>query len=220
MIPAGGKRTTQRKPTLSRADATREKLLVSATEYFAKRGFDGSTRELAKSIGVSQSFLYHYFYRKVYLINSVYNRLYGMRWRQEWDEIFTDKTLSGRERIKTFYLSYYRTVLKRPWTRIFLFGALRGLDIHKKSADLVQEKIFPRIIGELYGDRPSLTISELTDEEFELAWHMHSTIFYLAVRRWVLRLKSPFAVDESISFAVDVFFDGARRKLGIISDSN
>lgn len=207
------KRAPSRKAAADQADGMRERILARATEYFAEHGFDGSTRDLAKSIGISQSLLYHYFSQKGELTTSVYNRLYASRWRPEWDAIFGDTTLSGREKIKRFYLSYYRTVLKRPWTRIFLLGAMKGLDIHRKNFDVVREKIFPLIIAELRGDSRPLILSELSDLEIELAWNLHSSIFYLAVRRWILRLKGRFGVEESIAFSVDVFLDGASNTL-------
>jgi AcrR family transcriptional regulator len=204
---------SEHKASSAQTDAKRDVILASASDYFAEKGFEGSTRDLARNIGVSQSLLYHYFSQKDDLTTSVYNRLYSSRWRSEWDEIFMDPELDGREKIKRFYISYYRNVLKRPWTRIFMFGALKGLDIHRKNFDVVREKIFPLVIAELRGDRRALTLPDLTDVELELAWNLHSSIFYLAVRRWILRLKGRLGVEESIRFAIDVFLDGALRTL-------
>lgn len=184
-------------------------ILASASDYFAEHGFEGGTRDLARSIGVSQSLLYHYFEQKDDLITSVYTRLFTSRWRQEWDALFLDPGLDAREKIKRFYISYYKHVLKRPWTRIFMYGALKGLDIHRKNFDVVRETVFPLVISELRGGGQVLTLPDLTDLEYELAWNLHSSIFYLAVRRWVLRLRGRTTIEASISLTIDIFLDGA-----------
>lgn len=211
LSPRFGRRST--KAGSRQGDVQRNRILMSATEYFAERGFDGSTHVLAKSIGVSQSLLYHYYSQKEDLVLGVYNRLFTNRWKPEWDEIFTDPSLDARAKIKKFYISYYRHVLNRPWTRIFLFGALKGLDIHKKNFDVVREKVFPMVISELRQSKGLAPSSDLSDREVEIAWNLHATIFYLAIRRWVLRLRGRFSAEESISFSIDLFLDGATHML-------
>src|SRR5690606_2868800 len=192
-------RAVARKSASALTDARKDVILASASDYFAEHGFEGGTRDLARSIGVSQSLLYHYFEQKDDLITSVYTRLFTSRWRREWDALFLDPDLDAREKIKRFYVSYYKHVLKRPWTRTFMDGALKRLDIDRKDFDVVQETVFPLIISELRGGRQVLTLPDLTDLEYELAWNLHSSIFYLAVRRWVLRLRGRTTIEASIS---------------------
>lgn len=223
MSEVGGRqqrqRASTRKPISAQNDAKRDMILASAGDYFAEQGFEGSTRDLARSIGVSQSLLYHYFSQKDDLTTSVYARLFSSRWRSEWDTLFLDPSLDARQKIKRFYISYYRTVLKRPWTRIFMFGALKGLDIHRKNFDVVREKIFPLVISEIRGEGQTLSLSDLSDIEYELAWNLHSSIFYLAVRRWVLRLKGRLGWEDAIDLNIDLFLDGAARTLEKRSDT-
>lgn len=54
----------------------REQMIVrKAVKFFAEHGFDASTRELAKHIGVTQSLLYRYFPTKQALIEKVYSHV-------------------------------------------------------------------------------------------------------------------------------------------------
>ena len=44
-------------------------IVEGAIHYFAEHGFDGETRALARSIGVSQALIFHYFPTKEALID-------------------------------------------------------------------------------------------------------------------------------------------------------
>jgi AcrR family transcriptional regulator len=46
--------------------------------------FSGSTRELAKRVGVTQALLYRHFPTKSSLIEAVYDELYVARWDADW----------------------------------------------------------------------------------------------------------------------------------------
>ena len=57
----------------------RQHLIEEAFAYFAEVGLGGSTRELAKRMGVTQPLLYRYFPTKEGLIESVYDLIYVNR---------------------------------------------------------------------------------------------------------------------------------------------
>ncbi|MCC7276489.1 MAG: TetR/AcrR family transcriptional regulator [Alphaproteobacteria bacterium] len=196
-------------------DRRRRQIIESAARYFAAHGFHGGTRVLARYIGISQSLFYHYFRSKDDLIAEVYRYLFESRWKPEWEQIFDDPELSARQKIVRFYSEYFREVLNAEWTRIFLFAALSGRDLHKRNHDVVQDRIFPWLVNEVRGGTgPARRVAELTDLEFEIAWNLHASIFYLAIREWVLRLDGRIPLARTIETAVDVFLEGARRLPG------
>ncbi|KCV36277.1 TetR/AcrR family transcriptional regulator, partial [Bordetella bronchiseptica] len=53
-----------------------QQIVEKAIEHFTKNGFEGSTRELAKQIGVTQPLLYRYFSSKEALIERVYAEVF------------------------------------------------------------------------------------------------------------------------------------------------
>ncbi|MDI7047032.1 TetR/AcrR family transcriptional regulator, partial [Escherichia coli] len=59
------------------APEVRERQIVlKAVDHFATHGFSGSTRELARQLGVTQPLLYRYFPSKEALIDRVYEEVY------------------------------------------------------------------------------------------------------------------------------------------------
>ncbi|MDW7710423.1 MAG: TetR/AcrR family transcriptional regulator [Deferrisomatales bacterium] len=59
-----------------RAQATRRKILVAATELFARRGYHKtSTADLAATIGMTQGAVFHHFASKEALLHAVLERL-------------------------------------------------------------------------------------------------------------------------------------------------
>src|ERR1700729_3138383 len=76
-------------------------IVEKAIDHFATHGFSGSTRELAKQIGVTQPLLYRYFPSKEALIDRVYNEIY--RWDPQWESLIADRSIPLQERLCTLY---------------------------------------------------------------------------------------------------------------------
>ncbi len=162
-------------------DDRREEFLTKAVEFFAQEGFESSTRELARRLGVTQPLLYRYFPSKGDLIAEVYDAVYVKRWREEWGLLLTDRSRPVRDRLLDFYVAYTNVVFHNDWMRIFLFSGLKGMDINRRYMKLVRARILEPILAELrfeagYDDLVA------TDEEVEFAWIMHGGIFYYGVR--------------------------------------
>src|SRR3546814_5858075 len=83
-----------------------QRIVEEATRYFAEVGFRGTTRELARRLGVSQPLLYRYFPDKQALIDRVYATVVAGRWREEWTALLADRTLPLDETLKRFYRAY------------------------------------------------------------------------------------------------------------------
>jgi AcrR family transcriptional regulator len=64
----------------------RERLIVeAAVRFFAENGFEGQTRKLAASLGITQPLLYRYFPSKEALIERVYQEVFIGRWNPDWE---------------------------------------------------------------------------------------------------------------------------------------
>lgn len=104
----------------------RDDIIRKATSFFSEHGFEASTRDLAKQLGITQPLLYRYFPSKDDLIREVYQKVYLDRWRPEWDTLLLDRSLTIRVRLQNFYEAYTDAIFTREWIRIYLFAGLRA----------------------------------------------------------------------------------------------
>src|ERR1700754_1208762 len=80
--------------------ADRERAIVDeAIRFFAERGFEGQTRELAKRMGITHSAIYRHFPSKEALIERVYEEVYLSRWSSSWGPLIRDRNLSLQARL-------------------------------------------------------------------------------------------------------------------------
>ncbi len=187
----------------------RERMIVEgAIHYFAEHGFDGETRTLASSIGVSQALIFHYFPTKEALIDRVYQDVFLSRWKEQWVEILGDRSRPLRSRLKEFYRDYYATGDRPEWIRITLYSALRDIDINSRYHARVREHIIKRIAIELreelgveYVDRPA------EDYEEHLVYSLHSSVIYQLIRKHIYRMESPDDMTPMIDANVDLFMN-------------
>jgi AcrR family transcriptional regulator len=204
--------STQPKTYLSYAD--REKQIVEkAIEYFSENGFQASTREIAKHIGVTQPLLYRYFKTKNELVDRVFSEVFLTRWKGEWQVQLQDRSVPFRERLKIYLKDYCDSILHRDWIRIFLLGALNDQSINKRYISMLQERTFPIILNEFYH---SIGVTN-TDEanwklDSEILWSFHSSFFYLGVRKYVYQLPVPDDINNLVDTKVDAFLDGAAKE--------
>ncbi|HUC61235.1 MAG TPA: TetR/AcrR family transcriptional regulator [Alphaproteobacteria bacterium] len=192
-------------------DERERRIAQEAVRFFAERGFEGQTRELAKRIGITQPLLYRYFPSKEALIERVYQEVFVGRWNPHWEEWLDDRSRPLEERLVRFYQDYARTILGYEWVRLFMFSGLRGLDINSRYVRLLRDRVFSRVIAEIrfsYG-RPPLVEVPMTEAEMETVWGLHAAIFYLGVRRWIYGLPIPADLNRTIAEKVAVLLEGA-----------
>lgn len=197
--------TTRR---LSAQDRERQ-IVEKAVQHFTRHGFAGSTRELARELGVTQPLLYRYFPSKEVLIDRVYAEVFDSS--PTWESVSADRSIPLNERLHRFYVSYSATILREEWIRIFIFAGLTREGINKKYLNKLRNKVFLPVLEEV---RQSFDIAEpktadVLDAEVELVWGLHASIFYLGVRKWIYGLKIPKDIDNVIRAKVDVFLSGA-----------
>ncbi|WP_082926690.1 TetR/AcrR family transcriptional regulator [Cupriavidus sp. D384] len=186
-----------------------QQIVEKAIEHFTRNGFGGSTRELAKQIGVTQPLLYRYFASKDALIERVYNEVF--QWRPDWDRQITDRSLPLTERLHAFYLDYSSVILREEWIRLFIFAGLTHEGINNKYLSKLRTKVFLPVLAEVRQafDIPAPRTAAETDAEIEMIWSLHAAIFYIGVRKWVYGLKVPTDMETMIRQKVDMFLLGA-----------
>lgn len=190
-----------------------QQIVAKAVEHFATHGFSGSTRELAREIGVTQPLLYRYFPNKDALIDRVYGEIY--KWDPSWEKQISDRTIPLQERLSSFYRSYAQTILQREWIRTFIFAGLSREGINKKYLANLRERVFLPVLSEL---RAAYDVTAPTNEaqleaEIELIWSLHASIFYIGVREWVYGLPVPEDLDALIDRQIDAFLNGTPATL-------
>ncbi|WP_321960583.1 TetR/AcrR family transcriptional regulator [Paraburkholderia sp. J7] len=190
-----------------------QQIVEKAIEHFATHGFSGSTRELAREIGVTQPLLYRYFPSKDALIDRVYSEVY--KWDPIWEEQIQDRSVPLLERLMGFYRSYARTILQREWIRTFIFAGLSKEGINTKYLTQLRERVFLPVLRELwteYGVVAPTTAAGL-ELHIELIWSLHASIFYIGVRKWVYGLPVSEDIDSIVGRQVDTFLNGAAAAL-------
>lgn len=185
-------------------------IVQAAIAFFARHGFEASTRDLARELGVTQPLLYRYFPTKEALVDRVYEEVFVRRWNPEWEEWLADRSVSLRERLQRYLKDYARFVLRSEWVRIFIYAGLSRGGINQKYLARLRERHFLVIARELRQEFgiPDPRDATEEEEEVELVWAMHSSVFYIGVRKWVYDQPTPKNLDRLIDQRVDAFFLG------------
>ncbi|MDF3084304.1 TetR/AcrR family transcriptional regulator [Burkholderia sola] len=194
-------------------EARERQIVEKAVEHFATHGFSGSTRELARQIGVTQPLLYRYFPSKEALIDRVYDEVYT--WDPAWEKLIADRSVPLQQRLVAFYRSYAQTILRREWIRTFIFAGLSREGFNTRYLSRLRERVFLPVLREL---RHAYDIATPASEaqrnaEIELVWSLHASIFYLGVRKWVYGLPVPDDLDAEIERQIDAFLNGTPAAL-------
>lgn len=211
--PTSNSRQTDRAAAPRRRLAPEDRehqILQAAIDFFARHGFDASTRDLAKELGVTQPLLYRYFPTKEALVDRVYEEVFVRRWNPEWEEWLADRGVPLADRLKRYLKDYARFVLRSQWVRIFIYAGLSRGGINQKYLARLRERHFLVIARELRHacDIPEPADSAELEDEVELIWAMHSSVFYIGVRKWIYEQPTPKDLDRVIDLRVDAFILG------------
>lgn len=214
---------TKKRPTPAPAQVRRRRLstqvreqqiLRGAIKFFAERGLEGQTRDLAKKIGVTHPLLYHYFPTKRALIERVYQEVFLGRWKTEWDDLLDDQSVAFEDRLTRFYRDYAATILKPEWVRIFVFSGLSDGYIPDRYIGLLNERLIPRILRETRCMLKLSLRSNASERENELIWGMHGGIFYIGIRHWIYNQPMPSDIDQVIADRVRAYLVSAASIFG------
>jgi AcrR family transcriptional regulator len=213
------------------APQDREKLIVEhAMRFFALNGLEGQTRELARSLGITQSLIYRYFPSKEALIERVYEKWSADYWDAGWETIIRDRAQPLESRLLQLYHNYVRVTYNDIYVRLFMHSALKRLPYHARYVGQARAQLYTAIAAELRVDNglPCFAEVPMTEFEAEQIWAMHATVFQLGQRRWVYNLPVPSDIDELMAARVHAYVTSApaqvahhlasRRSLKLASD--
>jgi AcrR family transcriptional regulator len=192
-------------------EARSDLILRGAIRFFAERGFQGQTRDLAEQLGISTGLLFRYYPTKDALIDRIYETLFEGRWKLEWDEILGNRSRGLRERLIDFYLDYSQMLHDYEWGRIYLYSGLGGAGIAQRFARMVTDRVYARVVGELRHEfgRPDLSEEPMSEPEIELMWSLHGSIFYIGLRKWVYNVGGPSDIPGTVTQIVERFYANA-----------
>lgn len=192
-----------------------EQIVQAAIGFFAETGFSGNTRDLTKRLGIAHGLLFKYFPTKEDLIERIYKELFEVRWNPEWEFAVRNRTVPLVDRLVTVYANYTAVINTYEWVRIYLFAGLNGTQINARYWGFVRDNFFKHVIDELRFEnkKPSVSVIEPTEAEFELVWGLHAALFYIGVRKWVYGLEVPSDMQVLIRQLVEGFLDAAPRVL-------
>ena len=207
-VPKSEAKPRRRMPS----DQRRQEFIDKSIKLFAEEGFESSTRELARRLGVTQPLLYRYFPSKQDLISEVYDQVYLRRWQPEWEALIADRNKPLKDRLIEFYSNYTDAIFHPDWIRIYLYSGLKGVEINSRYMDLVSNRILQPIIAEVR-HLAELPAQKATPAEIDAAWMIHGGIFYFGVVKLVYEKQEAANKDQAIKFAVSAMIDSLTRLL-------
>lgn len=177
--------------------ARREQIVAAAICYFAEVGFGGTTRDLAKRIGITQALLYRYFASKADLAEAVFERVYLDRLNPRWSHDIRDRAVPLEQRLCRFYRQYAAAIFTYEWMRIFMWAGLAGERLNRRYLTRVSEKLLLPLREEIAADRG------LRTPDMEEMWALHGGVVYIGIRRFIYGLPTPdddgLVIDRTVS---------------------
>ncbi len=198
-------RTTTRKRL--EPDVRAQMILDEAVRFFAEHGFAAQITDLATRLGISHALIFRYFGSKRNLIDQVYRRVYSEHWSDQWVKDLADRSVPLKRRIENFYESYFDEVDNPEWIRVALFAGLAGE--HLPRGREVQGKVdqfLTMLIDELRAFKNVPADAPEDPLDYELAFHLHSTMVYLLVRKYVINRQPSVDRSSIVRRVIDNFF--------------
>ena len=194
------------------SDERRADFIQKSIKLFAEEGFESSTRELARRLGVTQPLLYRYFPSKKDLVSAVYDEVYVRRWRPEWEELIADRSRPLKERLVEFYGLYTDAIYHPHFIRIYLYSGLKGEEINTRYMRVVRSKILGPIHAEIM-HTAGLPPREATNDEIDKLWVIHGGLFYFGVVKLVYTAQTTLHKSDAIAFGVTAMIDTMTKDL-------
>lgn len=154
-----------------------QQILAGAVDFFARRGLEAQTRELADELGITHALLYHYFPTKATLIERVYEQVIGGRWNPAWEALL-DGPLPVEDKLCRFYGEYLGAILTPDWLRILVHSGLADGLIPARYFGMLRERLFPRLIREARRACACRSRAAATVREESLLLGLHGGLVY------------------------------------------
>ncbi len=209
--------------TVTKADATPDQpkrrlkgearvdaILSAAAELFAEEGLGGTTRQIARRLGVTQALLYKFFPSKDLLIDRVYETHFHNRWDAGWDRLLADDALPLQKRLLRFYAEYVARA-DAVTVRLFVHAGLAGRPLPGARGAKLTDQIFVPVIDALRRESslPPIADRPMIRGERELCMQLHSSIVFLGIRRHVYQMPMPDDLSDVVALYVRSFIAGA-----------
>jgi AcrR family transcriptional regulator len=193
-----------------KGEARVDAILRAAAHLFAEEGLSGTTRQIAKRLGVTQALLYRFFPSKDQLIDQVYEHHFRDRWDARWDGLLADESLPLEERLRLFYQAY-ATRADAVTVRLFVHAGLAGRPLPGARGAKLTNQIFAPVIAALRQaiGLPPFSDWPMTRGERELCMQLHSSIVFLGIRRHIYGMSMPDDLNDVIALYVQSFMAGA-----------
>ncbi len=197
VVGESGKRSARRRLP---AEQRRQQIVDGAVAFFAAEGIEGNTRDLAKRLGITQPLLFNYFATKDDLIEAVYEQVYLDRLSPDWPDRLTDRSVSLRSRLLSFYTEYSKLIFQHEWMRIFMFSGLAGAELNRRYLRHLGEVILRPLLTEI-----AVEARHGTPPNMEDLWNLHGGIVYIGIRQHIYRMPCPGEPSDAITRAIDRF---------------
>jgi len=195
----------------------RAQILSASIDYFSEAGFASQTRELSKRIGISQPLLYRYFKSKQDLIDEVFQVVFLNQWDPRWIDALQARQTSLEERLTHFYRRYAKATYRPEWIRIYMHAGLASMPLNRKYLQIVRDRLLlvmcEEFRDEFLRDHPQkevLASAPVSPREIEMAWNLHGSMFYWAVRTNIFKAGSRLSFEQKSRDAVRLFLTGAK----------
>jgi AcrR family transcriptional regulator len=180
----------------------RRMIVDAAVRHFAEVGFSGSTRDLARRVGVTQPLLYKYFATKAELTEAVFERVYLDRLDPAWPGLLRDRSRPLRERLTEFYVAYTEAIFTYEWLRIFMFAGLAGERLNRRYLQRVRETLLEPALEEI---RAECLAAGVEGPGVEDMFALHGGIIYIGIRKFIYLLPVPDDPRPAIEASIDGF---------------
>ncbi|NNG05061.1 MAG: TetR/AcrR family transcriptional regulator [Inquilinus sp.] len=192
----------------------RRSILDGAAAFFAERGFDGPTRDLAERLGVTQALLYRYFPSKEALIDAVFEAVYADNWDPAWTTALADRGVDLAERLNAFYRAYLGRG-SATTARLFMRANLDGLGYAKRYSVPLTDRVLRPVLAELRhaAGLPAPEAVPIDYQEREIAMALHGALVFLSIRKNIYGTPLPDDLAEPIAGIVRLFLPGALAAL-------
>lgn len=182
-------------------------IVSAAAGFFADNGLSGTLRSFAKEVSISPSLVFRYFPKKDDLIKAVYDDFILHQINFKWLETLTDRTCSIGSRLREFYYAYSELADNETWVKVALYSGLASHGFRPYLNHYI-DALIRTISGEIVAAREPAGSREVTNVDVELTWHLHSTLNYALIRKYVHRSAPNLNIQHVIDIALDHFLAG------------
>jgi AcrR family transcriptional regulator len=207
------------KPAKHRLPASerRAEMLAKAAVHFSQHGFQTSTRDIARALGVTQALIYKQFQSKEDLIEQT---LASALRRDAEQGPWLDQALPVREALLAYYQAFVAGATEHRM-RLFIQAGLDGRSWPTRRGHTLTRNLFLPAIAALRNAAglPGFDQSPGMRGERELVMMLHGSMVFLGIRRHVYGMPMPDSLDDVVALYVDTFVRGALPAMRDLHDN-